>query len=89
LALETFCSGWSTPVWHGFRLRAVDGTPFRLPPVEALERAFGARENGPTLARGSILYDIGHDLVLDDQALCVDLMGDSRRSVSCVKKRGR
>lgn len=73
LAIETFCGGWSTPVWHGFRLRAVDGTTFRLPPGQALERAFGAQENGPTLARGSMLYDIGHDLVLDAQvaATCV------------------
>jgi len=73
LAIETFCRGWSTPRWHGFRLRAVDGTTFRLPPGEALERSFGAQQNGPTLARGSILYDIGHDLVLDAQvaATCV------------------
>jgi hypothetical protein len=73
LAIETFCRGFSTPTWHGFRLRAVDGTTFRLPPGEALERAFGAQGNGPTLARGSILYDIGHDLVLDAQvaATCV------------------
>ncbi|WP_200348821.1 IS4 family transposase [Halochromatium glycolicum] len=73
LAIKTFYRGWSTPTWHGFRLRAVDGTTFRLPPGEALERAFGAQRNGPTLARGSILYDIGHDLVLDAQvaATCV------------------
>jgi hypothetical protein len=73
LAIETFWRGWSTPRWHGFRLRAVDGTSFRLPPGDALEHSFGAQENGPTLARGSILGDIGHDLVLDAQvaASCV------------------
>ncbi len=73
LAIERFCAGWSTPLWHGFRLRAVDGTTFRLPPAKALASAFGEQDNGPTLARGSILYDIGHDLVLDAQvaAPCV------------------
>ncbi len=54
-------------------MRAVDGTTFRLPPAKALASAFGEQDNGPTLARGSILYDIGHDLVLDAQvaAPCV------------------
>lgn len=72
-AINTFCAGWTTPCWQGFRLRAVDGTTFRLPPGEALERAFGAQESGPTLARASVLYDIGHDLVLDARvaAMCV------------------
>ena len=64
-AIETFCADWSTPLWQGFRLRAVDGTTFRLPPSEALARAFGAQKNGPTLARSSVLCDIGHDLVVD------------------------
>ena len=72
-AIETFCAGWSTPLWQGFRLRAVDGTTFRLPPGEALARAFGEQQSGPTLARVSMLYDIGHDLVLDARvaATCV------------------
>ena len=72
-AIETFCAGSSTPRWQGFRLRAVDGTTFRLPPGKALERAFGAQESGPTLARVSVLYDIGHDLVVDARvaAMCV------------------
>ena len=72
-AIETFCAGWATPRWQGFRLRAVDGTTFRLPPETALERAFGAQESGPTLARVSVLYDIGHDLVVDARvaAMCV------------------
>jgi hypothetical protein len=72
-AVKTFCAGWATPRWQGFRLRAVDGTTFRLPPGEALERAFGAQESGPTLARASVLYDIGHDLVVDARvaAMCV------------------
>lgn len=72
-AIETFCAGWSTPRWQGFRLRAVDGTTFRLPPGNALERAFGAQQSGPTLARVSVLYDIGHDLVVDARvaAMCV------------------
>ena len=73
LAIKTFCIGWSTPLWQGFRLRAVDGTTFRLPPGQALARAFGEQPSGPTLARASILYDVGHDLVLDAQvaAACV------------------
>jgi hypothetical protein len=72
-AIKTFCAGWATPRWQGFRLRAVDGTTLRLPPGEALERAFGAQENGPTLARASVLYDIGHDVVIDARvaAMCV------------------
>jgi hypothetical protein len=73
MAIETFRSGWATPLWHGFRLFAVDGTIFRLPPGEALAHVFGAQENGPTQARASVLYDIGHDLVVDTQvaATCV------------------
>ena len=67
LAIETFRAGWATPLWYGFRLFAVDGTTFRWPRGEALKRVFGAQESGPTLARGSILYDIGHDLVVDTQ----------------------
>lgn len=72
-AVKTFCAGWAAPRWQGFRLRAVDGTTFRLPPGEALERAFGAQESGPTLARASVLYDIGHDLVIDARvaAMCI------------------
>ena len=72
-AIETFCAGYSTPRWQGFRLRAVDGTTLRLPPVKALARAFGAQESGPTLARVSVLYDIGHDVVVDARvaAMCV------------------
>ena len=72
-AIETFCAGWSAPLWQGFRLRAVDGSTFRLPPGDALARAFGAQKNGPTLARASVLYDIGHDLVVDARvaAMCV------------------
>jgi len=73
LAIETFRAGWSTPLWQGFRLLAVDGTSFRLPRGEALARAFGEQPSGPTLARASILYDIAHDLVVDTQlaATCV------------------
>lgn len=73
LATETFCNGWAPPLWQGFRLLAVDGTTFRLPPGEALARTFGAQPSGPTLARGAVLYDIAHDLVLDLQvaATCV------------------
>jgi hypothetical protein len=73
LAIEAFRGGWATPLWYGFRLFAVDGTTFRLPGGEALERHFGAQKSGPTLARGSILYDIGHDLVVDTRvaATCV------------------
>jgi hypothetical protein len=29
-----------------------------------LARAFGEQQSGPTLARGSVLYDIAHDLVV-------------------------
>ena len=47
LAIQRFCAGWSTPLWHGFRLRAVDGTTFRLPPAKALASAFGVQDNGP------------------------------------------
>jgi len=73
LAIETFRAGWATPLWFGFRLFAVDGTTFRLPGGEALQRHFGAQKSGPTLARGSVLYDIGHDLVVDTRvaATCV------------------
>jgi hypothetical protein len=73
VAIETFRRGWATPVWQGFRLLAVDGTTFRLPPGEALARAFGEQQSGPTLARGSVLYDIAHDLVVDARvaATCV------------------
>jgi hypothetical protein len=73
LAIKTFRAGLATPLWYGFRLFAVDGTTFRLPRGEALERHFGAQESGPTLARGSVLYDIGHDLVADARvaATCV------------------
>ena len=41
--------------------------------LKALERAFGAQESGPTLARISVLYGIGHDLVVDARvaAICV------------------
>lgn len=67
LAIARFRAGWATPLWHGFRLFAVDGTTFRLPSGEALQRFFGAQDSGPTLARGSILSDIGHDLVVDTQ----------------------
>ena len=73
LAIETFRGGWATPLWHGFRLLAIDGTTFRLPPGEALARTFGEQPSGPTLARGSVLYDLAHDLVVDTQvaATCV------------------
>jgi hypothetical protein len=73
LAIETFRAGWATPLWFGFRLFAVDGTTFRWPGGEALQRHFGAQKSGPTLARGSVLYDIGHDLVVDTRvaAICV------------------
>ncbi|MEA3643366.1 MAG: IS4 family transposase [Lamprobacter sp.] len=72
-AIETFRAGCATPLWHGFRLRAVDGTTLRLPNTPALERAFGAQPSGPMLARASMLYDLGHELVADFQlaAYCV------------------
>lgn len=72
-AIEAFRAGWETPLWHGFRLFAVDGTTLRLPGGAALEAFFGAQVSGPTLVRASILYDIGHDLVVDTQvsATCV------------------
>ena len=72
-AIETFRAGWKTPLWHGFRLFAVDGTALRLPGGAALEAFFGAQGSGPTLARASILYDVSHDLVVDTQvsATCV------------------
>lgn len=72
-AIEAFRAGWETPLWHGFRLFAVDGTALRLPGGEALQAFFGAQESGPTLARVSILYDVSHDLVVDTQvsATCV------------------
>jgi hypothetical protein len=72
-AIATFRAGWKAPLWHGFRLFAVDGTTLRLPGGAALEAFFGAPGSGPTLARASVLYDIGHDLVVDTQvsATCV------------------
>ena len=73
LAIETFRGGWATPLWHGLRLLAIDGTTFPLPPGEALARTFGEQPSGPTLARGSVLYDRAHDLVVNTQvaATCV------------------
>jgi hypothetical protein len=72
-AIATFRAGWKTPLWRGFRPFAVDGTTLRLPGGAALEAFFGAPGSGPTLARASVLYDIGHDLVVDAQvsATCV------------------
>lgn len=64
-AIGTFRAGWATPLWHGFRLFGVDGTTLRLPGGEPIVRCFGRQPSGPTLARASILYDIGHDLVVD------------------------
>lgn len=63
-AIETFRAGWATPLGHGFRLFAVDGTTLRLPSSPALEKHFGAQPSGPILARASMLYDLGHDLVV-------------------------
>ena len=73
VAIDTFRAGWATPLWHGFRLLAVDGTTLRLPYSRALERYFGAQASGPILARASMLYDLGHALVVDLQlaAHCV------------------
>jgi hypothetical protein len=72
-AIETFRAGCGTPLWHGFRLLAVDGTTLRLPNNADLEAYFGAQPSGPILARASMLYDIGHELVVDFQlaAYCV------------------
>jgi hypothetical protein len=72
-AIETFRAGCGTPLWHGFRLLAVDGTTLRLPNNAALERFFGTQPSGPILARASMLYDLGHELVADFQlaAYCV------------------
>ncbi len=64
-AIDTFRAGWATPLWHGFRLFAVDGTTLRLPNSPALERSFGAQPSGPMLARASMLDDLGHALVVD------------------------
>ena len=64
-ALCTFREGWATPLWHGFRLFAVDGTTLRLPAGKEIEAFFGEQDSGPTLARASTLYDLGHDLVVD------------------------
>jgi hypothetical protein len=64
-ALTGFFSGFGRPTWHGFRLRAVDGTTFRLPDGEDIERFFGAQSGGPVLARGSLLYDLDLEMVLD------------------------
>ena len=73
VAIDTFRAGWATPLWHGLRLLAVDGTTLRLPYSRALERYFGAQASGPILARASMLYDLGHALVVDLQlaAHCV------------------
>ncbi|EIC23467.1 transposase family protein [Thiorhodovibrio frisius] len=64
-AVAGFFSGFGRPTWHGFRLRAVDGTTFRLPDGEDIERFFGAQSSGPVLARGSLLYDLDLEMVLD------------------------
>lgn len=66
-AIATFRAGWATPLWHGLRLFAVDGTTLRLPTSAALEGYFGAQPSGPILARASMLYDLGHELVADLQ----------------------
>jgi hypothetical protein len=64
-AIGTFREGWATPLWHGFRLFGVDGTTLRLPAGKEIETFFGEQTSGPTLARASTLYDLGHDLVVD------------------------
>ncbi|MBK1720360.1 IS4 family transposase, partial [Thiocystis violacea] len=66
-AIDTFRAGWAAPLWHGFRLFAVDGTTRRLPNSAALESYFGTQPSGPVLARASMLYDLGHELVVDLQ----------------------
>lgn len=68
-------------MWHGFRLFGVDGSTLRLPPGEALERAFGEQPTGPTLARASMLYDIGHELVADFR-LAATCVGEHELAVS-------
>jgi hypothetical protein len=72
-AVEAFRAGWGSPLWHGFRLFAVDGTTVRLPDGAGLEAFFGAQVIGPILAGASILYEVDHDLVVDTQvsAMCV------------------
>ncbi|KAA6185301.1 transposase [Thiohalocapsa marina] len=64
-ALARFACGFARPTWHGFRLRAVDGTTFQVPQSEDIERFFGAPSSGPVLARGSVLYDLDLDMILD------------------------
>lgn len=72
-AIEQFLSGFGRPIWNGFRLFAVDGTTFQLPAGKDLEASFGHQESGPTLARGSTLYDLDLRLVVDFRvaAYCV------------------
>lgn len=72
-ALQAYRDGCGDRRWQGFRLLAVDGTTLRLPPGEALERAFGEQPSGPTLARASALYALDDQLVVDTglAAMCV------------------
>jgi Transposase DDE domain len=72
-AVTTFVSGFAPVLWQGRRILAVDGSTLRLPVSPAIEDAFGAAAEGPPLARISLLYAVGHQLVLDApiSALCV------------------
>ncbi|MTW22407.1 IS4 family transposase [Allochromatium palmeri] len=73
LAIATWRGGQGPRLWHGFRLLAVDGSTLRLPRYPRLEAYFGAQAHGPILARVSMLYDLGQELILDFQlgAYCI------------------
>lgn len=67
LAIATWRDRQGPALWHGFRLLAVDGSTLRLPRYPGLEAYFGAQARGPILARVSMLYDLGQELILDFQ----------------------
>lgn len=56
-------------LWEGFRLLAVDGSTVTLPFTEELKNIYGITKNqsttGVVQARGSVLYDVLNNYVLD------------------------
>jgi len=57
-------------VFNGYRILAIDGTTFELPYTEDLKEEFGEIKNNngvlkKALGRGSILYDVENNLVID------------------------
>ena len=65
--LDGFQRHFSSRLWHGWRLLAVDGSTARLPNTDDVIATFGAPPEGASvpLARFSRLYDVLNDLVIE------------------------